>query len=114
MLSFSPQRRSLQNTLNSLFQVCPSGAEGALELPLGATMKPIIVYIVSPQMFLTCLILLQHPLLSLEASCQYSQLEETHLSDIKRSDRLRTNLILRYIAETRAGAGVTESQKALT
>ena len=52
--------------------------------------------------------------LSLEASCQYSQLEQTHLSDIKRSDRLRTNLILRYIAETRAGAGVTESQKALT
>ena len=52
--------------------------------------------------------------LSLEASCQYSQLEQTHLSDIKRSDRLRTNLILRYIAETRAGAGVSESQKALT
>merc|ERR1712150_298248 len=37
--------------------------------------------------------------LSLEASCQYSQLEQTHLSDIKRSDRLRTNLILRYLAE---------------
>ena len=93
-----------------LFQVRSYGVKGVLELALGATLKPIIVYIVLLQ---TCsqpvwpfLSSSAKSLLSLEASCQNISLNK-NLSDTNRtSDRLRTHLILRYIAETGVGAGV--------
>ena len=65
-----------------LFQVRSHAVEGALEFPLGATLKPIIVYIVSPQTFSTCLILLKATsFLSFWASCQTISLNKKHLGD---------------------------------
>ena len=77
-----------------LLQVRSHAVEGALEFPFGATLKPIIVYIVSPQTFSTCLILLKATsFLSFWASCQTISLNKNTWVTIRMSDRLRTHLI---------------------
>ena len=66
---------------NSPFPGTPTWSRRSTRTSLGITLKPIIVYIVSPQMFSTCLILpaAQHPLyllLTLSLLPNYQQLEQ--------------------------------------